>query len=526
MTTTDLLVSLTATDYYILARLFAGLDWDGLHPSLAIRLLLSKLDARSHEDKAFLQRMLGRENMVQVLKVDPDSIPPEQHQTRTISFLPPALPESAQLSDNQIQQAQTVGHWLNDYVSWSGQSANETPMNFHVGAGLYLLSVAIGRRLFVQAPWQQQIFRNLYVMIVAVSTYYRKSAGLNLARQIAQDSIPHMLLPQPGSPENFMSMLGGVLPPNFNDLPDVDQKRLKLGMRFAAQRGLIRDEISGLFKAFGRDYMAGLKELIMTLYDCPAYLDSITNNKGIVIIKDAGLSILGAATPAELSTALTVGDWFNGNLARFALLTPEADYSVRPSNPSTNTTDLTKRLKYLHEQLPVEPDRIPAWSLSADIWDLCLNYEKALREMTAPESSLDDRLRAIYGRLHVQAIKVAILLSASDWADNPVSNKPIVTESHWYRAQVIVEEWRQSAHRLLSDLGNHSEVRLENRILSFLSETGGVATVRETYRSLRSLRKPVVEALKALEADGKVMKIDLPPKPGVRSEAYRLVEAD
>ncbi len=121
---------------------------------------------------------------------------------------------------------------------------------------------------------------------------------------------------------------------------------------------------------------------------------------------------------------------------------------------------------------------------------------------------------------------MAILLSASDWADNPVTNKPMVTESHWYRAQLIAEEWRLSAHRLLSDLGNHSEVRLENRILSFLKDAGGSATVRETYRSMRSLRKPVVEALKALEADGKIMKIDLPPKPGVRSEAYRLVEAD
>jgi predicted helicase len=45
-------------------------------------------------------------------------------------------------------------------------------------------------------------------------------------------------------------------------------------------------------------------------------------------------------------------------------------------------------------------------------------YEQALRSMTAPSSSLDDRLRAIYGRLHVQAIKVAILLAALDWADS------------------------------------------------------------------------------------------------------------
>jgi hypothetical protein len=35
---------------------------------------------------------------------------------------------------------------------------------------------------------------------------------------------------------------------------------------------LLRDELSGLFKSMAR-HMAGLKELIMTLYDCPLYLD-------------------------------------------------------------------------------------------------------------------------------------------------------------------------------------------------------------------------------------------------------------
>jgi hypothetical protein len=34
----------------------------------------------------------------------------------------------------------------------------------------------------------------------------------------------------------------------------------------------------------------------------------------------------------------------------------------------------------------------------------------------------------------------------------------------------------------------------------------------------------VIEALKALEQDGRVVKVDLPPKPGVRSEAYRLAD--
>lgn len=329
-----------------------------------------------------------------------------------------------------------------------------------------------------------------------------------------------------------MSMLGGILPPNFADIPQLDRARLEKGNRYAAQRGLLRDELSGLFKSMGRDYMAGLKELIMTLYDCPPYLDSNTNNKGLVVIRDAALSILGAATPAELSSALSSSDWFNGNLARFGLLTPEPDYKERPAPKDSQTpTELASRLRRLHERLPEPPlpdalgekKMAEAWSLSADIWTACHAYEQALRAMTAPGESLDDRLRAVYGRLHVQAIKVATLLAAMDWADEDGGlPHPKVTAAHWYRAQQIVEDWRASAHRLLADLGENEEGRLENRILSFLRACGGVATVRDIYRALRSPRKPVIEALRALEEDGCIERVEIPPKPGVKSEAYRL----
>lgn len=524
---------LTTYDLYALARAFLDLPWqtDGISP--AVELILRHFNSNKTEDVRTLRKLLGREIVQQILAVDPHAPAPEPPQRATDLALVPELPKAAQLTSEQLTQAATAGRWLDDYIAWSGAAANETPLTFHTGAGLYLAAVAVGRRLYVQTPWRQQVFPNLYLMLVAVSTYYRKSAGLSLAAELARMSIPHMLLPQPGSPENFLAMLGGVLPPNFSEIPPQDRARLEKGNTFAAQRGLMRDELSGLFKSMGRDFMAGLKELIMMLYDCPPYLDNNTNNKGLVVIRDAALSILGAATPAELSNALSAGDWYNGNLARFALLTPEPDYRERPAAAeSASPVELALRLQRLHERLPAPPlpdafgeqRTAESWSLTAQIWPFCLAYEQALRAMTAPNSSLDDRLRAIYGRLHVQALKIAILLAALDWAELDSDEKPIVTPAHWFRAQRIVEDWRASAHRLLADLGENEEVRLENRILGLLRNAGGTATVRELYRALRCLRKPVVEALKALEQDGQVVRVELPPKPGVRSEAYQLVD--
>ena len=287
-------VHLSPHDTYVLARALVGLDWRDLPCSPLTRLILSHVDLSSPDDLAALRRLLGPEGLRAILSVDPETPLPEDYRSRSGDVnTVPDLPESARLTPEQQEQAAGVGRWLDDYVAWASTAANETPLRFHEGAGLWLGALAISRRLYVHTPWRQRVFPNLYIMSVAVSTYYRKSAGLNLAHDLARAAMPHLILPQPGSPEAFMSMLGGVLPPNFDEIPARDRERLVKGNRYAAQRGILRDELSALFKSFGRDYMSGMKELLMQLYDCPDYLDSNTNNRGLVVIRDAALSILG-----------------------------------------------------------------------------------------------------------------------------------------------------------------------------------------------------------------------------------------
>jgi len=521
-------------DAYALARALVGLPWSHVPVSPLVQSILSQLDVNRPEDNRLLRRILTPDVLRQILAEDPNHPLPDTSEP-PIEMVP-ELPASAQLNTAQKKQARSVGRWLDDYLQWAGAAANETPLCFHEGIGLYLVAVAIGRRLYISTPWRQRVHPNIYVMIVAISTYYRKSAGLNLATEITHASIPHMILPQPGSPENFMNMLGGVLPPNFEDIPLADRERLTKGNTFAAQRGILRDEISALFKSMGKDYMAGLKELIMQLYDCPPYLDSNTNQRGLVVIRDTALSILGATTPAELGSAISVSDWYNGNLARFALLTPEPEYAVRPPQAAgIEPSGLAQRLRALHEKLPPPPaptalgNTPPAesWSLVADIWTHCHAYEQALREMTAPNSRLDDRLRAVYGRLHVQALKIAILLAALDWADVGQAPRPEVRPAHWFRAQLIAETWRASAHRLLRDLSENEELRLEDRILGVLAANPDGLTLRNLYRTLKSTRKLVMDAVSALMQDRRIIKLSVggtDGRPGPRPDIYRRVE--
>ncbi|MFN8531559.1 MAG: hypothetical protein U0670_23390 [Anaerolineae bacterium] len=73
------------------------------------------------------------------------------------------------------------------------------------------------------------------------------------------------------------------------------------------RRGLLKDEVSGLFGAINkRDYMVGMKDLLMELYDCPDYFDKDTQT-GLNVVENAALSILGVTTPASLGSAISVG---------------------------------------------------------------------------------------------------------------------------------------------------------------------------------------------------------------------------
>jgi hypothetical protein len=388
--------------------------------------------------------------------------------------------------------------WLQMYLEWAGKTGNQTPMSFHLAAGLWLLSIAIGRRLYGAAPWGINLYPNLYIMLVASTTYYRKSTAYKLAEKVAREAIPHMLMPTPGSPERFQESLSGKMPTNFDSLTDEQQHRLTKAKPFAAQRGLLKDEIAGLFGAINRkDYMLGLKDLVMELYDCPEYSDKDTQD-GLTVVERAALSILGVTTPAGIGAATTHVDWSNGLLVRFALITPENDYEERPSlkDQLPLPQPLVEGLKRLHERLPMpteDGDKVlPPGELRATVecWENCQQYSEYLRQLCKPDqdAELDERLKGVYGRMHVQAFKLAMLLAALEWLDTDQPT-PTVTTSHWNTARQITEHWRRSAHRLLEQIDRSGEARREQSIQDRMLEAfrqGGAAgcNLRDVYRQL------------------------------------------
>ena len=416
----------------------------------------------------------------------------------------PDLPKAAHVSQEALDAAQNMGRWLMDYTDYAVAVSPMTPRHFHEAAGLWLAATAIARRLYVALP-HANVYPNLYILWCAPTTLFAKTTGQNAALDLANETIWHLLLPQENTPEALLAELTGKEPSNLNDIPGMADRWIER-RNFAAQRGLIYDELTQLLTSARKDYNAGLSELLLRLHDCPANWMKRTQGGGLAEVRCAYLSILAATTPAGLRPYLGASDWLSGFWPRWAILYPQTERpkfkrtDQRPQRPANLTERLSKLASHdLPKPQWPNPPEARACELSPEARAGWEKYDQACCYDLLNES-LDERLWGSYGRLPTQAIKVSLLLAALDWNGDGV---PMITLGHWTRAQTIVESWRAAIHNLLAALAIGGDERLEDRIVTRLGEAGGEgATIRDLYRMLGENREMVERAVANLERDG------------------------
>lgn len=435
----------------------------------------------------------------------------------------PALPERAQ-PDPELGQG--AGFWVRLYTGYAGDVSPMTPDRFHESAALWLGAVTIARRLRLCMPFGE-VYPNLFVLWLAPTTLYRKSTALEVARRVARKVVPHLLAAQEMTPEAFLSDLAGREPPMLDALSEQDRAAWTARRAYAAQRGMILDEMSGLMAGAGKDYNAGLVESLLRFYDCDPRYERSTRAQGQVIVRNSSLCLLGASTPAAMFPHIRSERlWAMGWWPRFAILTPEEQ---RPEwqepRDVEEPAELCEWLQELDKRLPAA-----TWPNAAEAHDAALGegvyeawqaYNRAVSyDLLTPE--LDLRLHGTYGRLPSQALKVALTLAALDGWEGCA---PTVEMRHLARAIEVCEGWRASAHRALHAADENGFGRLRERVLRKVSLHGpeGV-TMRNIYRAMQD-KKPaeVVDVALQLVEVGELEEVETRAQGrGMKTKYYRL----
>jgi hypothetical protein len=374
----------------------------------------------------------------------------------------PELPRAARLSEDEHKNALNAGRWVDDYGKFATLASPMTPALFHLSYGLALLSTAIARRVYVRAG-DDMIYPNLYMLLVAPSTLYAKTTGLNVGLKLLDMAgLNHFLLPTGVTPQSLISELTNRAPQNLQEWSRDSREDWQKERLFSAQRGWWMDEAASLLDLFKQKNTADLLGLILKLYGCPPKLSVSTIGRGRETVRHSYLSICGPTTPAAMRSHLKNAElWGDGLFARFLFVTPDtapvdAFYCPSLETPPGLAQHLNKlaftRLEVPKESLTGEIQAPPAIQaeIPPEVWRKWQAYKSGVFTLLV-KRAVSEKLFAIYGRLHTTAIKIAMLLAASDYVEMAEGNPLIIRPEHWARAQIITEGYRASLHRLVED---------------------------------------------------------------------------
>ena len=457
--------------------------------------------------------------------------------------LSPPLLQWAQLSDEQMMLAPLGRRWLNRYVDWCVKASPLSPDIFFEALGLWTLSTAATRRLKLVIGGEN-IYPNLYIFIVATTTVYRKTTALNIANRILRDAkLDCLKLPERATPEAMFEYLAGKTPINIADLSKEDEEHFSLGRTFAAQRGIIEDEASGLLSEMKKDYMAGLSEILLKGYDGDATLHRLLKSQGLLTVKDMCLTFLGATTPIEWARRITQDERQNGFVARFGIITPEHTPQYQDvCDEIEPPTEIVKQLRrlFLHT-LPWSEDllrggnpyplamgalvRTPECatvSVHPDAMTQMNEYRKAMgfSMLKAAGGDVDEQYSASYARLGTMVFKIAMLLAAVDGESKAVRIEPC----HAYAAQLICERWRESLHRLDKHVAESRYNGDDEKLLRFIRAAGEVGvTEREICRACNIDSSKLRDTMRGLVDGGLVENFKYQPPKGRPSIRFKVL---
>lgn len=468
----------------------------------------------------------------------------------------PRLPEYARLTQEQNEEAQRAGAWLDRYVEFAHDASPMTPAAFHVASGLFLGSLAIARRLYLPVSvMENSIYPNLYMLYIGPSTVQRKSTAMRVARGLIKAAgLSHFLLADQQTPEAMALDMTTRFPSTYTSWQLSVQERWLKERSLAAKRGWLLEEAGKLLDSFNRDFTAGLLPMVLSLYDCPdEAMTSNTVSRGRELVEDVYLSIFGVTTYGDMSEHLKNRRlWSNGFFARFALvgsddvgewrfwpepkvypaeliqgfrrvateLLPLPDaYVEEVEIPSNNGGD-PRKIETIELTMPFTASKVQL-ERGGEAWRAWERYSRATGFDMIKDDRMGEKFKASYGRLGAMLLKVAIILAAFDAHRLPVTLEP----RHIYRAQQIVEAWRQNLHQIFAKLDAvDQEDDLAHKVKVALVKAGGAwVTRRDLLRGLKVRVMEIEPCLEDLEARGAIEKEKDGNKPGPPTFKYRIV---
>ncbi len=303
---------------------------------------------------------------------------------------------------------------LRDYFDYACP-LTDAPEIWHVITSIAMLGAALRNKVYIQFG-PQKIFPNIWMILLAPTSFYRKSTVLSIAKGLLtkiklHDDRSSLVFPNEFSPEQMITIL----------------ERQPQGI-------FVWSEFAGVLSHFERSYMLGIKEFLTEIYDSPpTYTRKIKDNTWT--IRDASISIMSASAMEWFNSKVREGDIRGGFLARF-LYVPESKKTKRLAIPPEPNTQLANRIvKGIHE--------VQDTTGKMDITGITDQYSKWIfrhEDELEYEDNNADLLSGFYTRLSVYCLKFAMIIeiskNPSELQISPDSLEKAINITSWLKSNI------------------------------------------------------------------------------------------
>lgn len=337
--------------------------------------------------------------------------------------------------------------FLDLYLQYNSKS--ETPYAYDFWSGLWVLSSALGRGVYVDRSFAP-VYLNLYVVLVAESGVTRKSTSVrravNMLRSRVDDA--HPLVEAKITPEMLEFQLA--------------RQTKDYGHAYVA---IAIDE---LVKFLGREkYVDTMPTLLTDLYDCPALRTGGGSlMRGSTRFENVYVSFLSASTPSWLLRAVNPDVIEGGFTSRVLFVVSEKPKLSNPW-PVAPDEELFQRISDSLERIEGDANKFPRISISKgarsvfDAWYKRREFRRDAYRSTF-QSREDDHI-----------LRLAALLSINDgvWE---------IQIDHIRNAIKVIEEVKDDGASIFEGTGTGSKTILGFDALRDKLLAGGLGGVRQS----------------------------------------------
>jgi hypothetical protein len=415
------------------------------------------------------------------------------------------------------------------YVTWA-YDKTDAPILFHVASYMALCASAIGNKVSLNYFGNQQLHPNLYFLLCAPSTRYRKSTAINMVRKISTAT------KAPVYPNNCtQEQLYACMATKEVEFKEPDRKGGKpVCIAWSGEPfGMIYyPEFATFLDLTAKNYMNDIRSLYMDMYD--GSIDKSTGSRqtktqGKHYISNPAISLLCGSTPQSLRQFVGQSGFQNGFLARFLLLAAHPAHECRfewnsksPEEELASTDEFNKICNGITSVM----EQAGLMTASTEAKDVLTKFEKEINTRIR-EIEWTDRagIDSMLARLPTMAAKIGMihcLLRGTPYLEMSAADAQYAVNFCTFSANTLPLIYE---HIEPEDVQNR-EVNYKKKVLKTLrgmmkKSPDGLVPHRNLLQNSNLTSGQLSEALKTLQAEGRLLE----QKRG-RGMAYRLNEVD